>query len=147
MVMGDLAADVMEDVGLGDSVGSMGTNPSHDASAVTEQVSVKGGKSTTSESELGGTVMREEGVGVLQEGDQHKPVVNPTSCRVSRCILPAMLSYSPEVGKDVDNEDGGETPVADASNETSSPKEDTDVGDHDLVAVMGREHRGGGVEV
>ena len=75
--MGNLAANVVNDVGLRDTVGSMSTDPTHEFAAVTEQASVEGGQGTTLEGELGSTVVGEEGVGVLQEGDQDKPVVDP----------------------------------------------------------------------
>lgn len=62
---------------LRNAVGSVSTNPSHNTATVTEEVTIEGGKSTSGEGKLGGTVMGKERVGVLEEGDQDKPMVNP----------------------------------------------------------------------
>lgn len=80
MIVGDFAADMVEDVGLGDTVGSMRSDPGHDTAEITKKLTVEGSKSTTGEGKLGSTVVRKEWVGVLQEGDQHEPVVNPVCC-------------------------------------------------------------------
>ena len=71
--MGDLAVDVMGNMRLRDTVGGACADPAHDAAAVTEEVAVKRRESTTGEGELGGTVVRQDGVGVLEEGDEHQP--------------------------------------------------------------------------
>ena len=75
--MGNLAANVVEDVGLGDTVGSSGTEPSSNWAKITEEATVECRESTTGESEFRSTVMGEEGVGVLEEGNQNEPVVDP----------------------------------------------------------------------
>lgn len=75
--MGNLAVDVMGDVCLRDTVCTGSSDPGHDGSKVAEEVTIVSGQGTTGESELVGTIMRNEGVGVLQESDQHKPVVDP----------------------------------------------------------------------
>ena len=77
MVMWDLAVDVVSDVSLGDAVGTGGSDPGHDGSKAAKEVAIIGRQSATGEGELAGAIMRKEGVGVLQEGDQHEPVVNP----------------------------------------------------------------------
>ena len=77
MVVGDLAAKMVSDVGLGDTVSGGSTEPCHEASTVTEELTVQSGKGTTGEVELGSTVVGKQGVGVLQEGDEDKPVVDP----------------------------------------------------------------------
>jgi hypothetical protein len=77
IVVRNLAANVVDDVGLGDTVGSMSADPAHDAAAVTEQASVEGGQGSTLEGEFGSTVVGQERVGVLQEGNHDEPVVNP----------------------------------------------------------------------
>ena len=77
MVVGDLAAKMVSDVGLGDTVSGGSTEPCHKASTVTEKLAVQSGKSTTGEVELGSTVVGEQGVSVLQEGDKDEPVVDP----------------------------------------------------------------------
>ena len=77
IVMRDLAGDMVQDMGLRNTVSSASTDPAHEASEVTKQTTVQSRQSTTRESELGSTVMGEERVGVLQEGDQDQPVVHP----------------------------------------------------------------------
>ena len=83
VVVRDLAVDVVEDVSLRDAVGGGGTDPAHDAAEVTEEVAVKSGQGSTGEGELGGTVVGQQGVGVLQESDQDEPVVDPGMPRVN----------------------------------------------------------------
>lgn len=70
MVMRDLAVDVVGNMSLRDTVGAGSSNPGHDGSKVTKEITIIGRQGTTGESELAGTIMREEGVGVLQESDQ-----------------------------------------------------------------------------
>ena len=77
MVMRDFAVDVMGNVGLRDTMGAGSSDPSHDRSEVTKEVTIVSRQGTTRESELVGTIVREEGVGVLQESDHHEPVINP----------------------------------------------------------------------
>ena len=77
VIVGDLADNVVEDVSLRDTVGTSTTDPAHNGAKITEQLAVKSGESTTSECELGGAVVRKKRVGVLQERDQHEPVVHP----------------------------------------------------------------------
>lgn len=77
MVVRDLAVDVMSDVSLRNSVSSECADPSHDRAEITEKLTIHSGQSTTREGELGSTVVREQRIGVLKEGDQYKPVINP----------------------------------------------------------------------
>ena len=77
MVVRDLAVDMVGDVSLGDTVRAGGSNPGHYGSEVTKEVTVISRQGTTGECKLAHTIMREEGVGVLQESDQHEPVVDP----------------------------------------------------------------------
>jgi len=83
MVMRDLAVDMVGHVSLRDTVGAGGSDPGHERSKVTKEITVIGGQGTAGESELSWTIMREEGVGVLQESDQHEPVVDPEKTLVS----------------------------------------------------------------
>lgn len=69
MIMRDLTVDMMGDMGLRDTVRAGGSDPGHDRSKITKEVTIISRQGTTRESELGGAVMRKEGVGVLQEGD------------------------------------------------------------------------------
>jgi hypothetical protein len=77
IIVGNLAGNMMENVGLRDTIGGVSTDPTHDLAAVTKKVAVKSSKSSTGESKLGSAVVREERVGVLEEGDQNQPVVDP----------------------------------------------------------------------
>ena len=77
MVMRDLAVDMVGNVSLRDPVGAGGGDPGHDRSEVTKEVTIVSRQGTTGESELVSTVVGEEGVGMLQESDQHEPMVNP----------------------------------------------------------------------
>jgi len=69
--------DMMGDVSLRNTMRAGGSNPGHDRSEVTKEVTIISCQGTTGESELARTIVREEGVSVLQEGDQHEPVVDP----------------------------------------------------------------------
>ena len=53
------------------------TNPTHECTAVTKEITIKGSKSTTNKSKLRATVVREQRIGVLKESDENKPVVHP----------------------------------------------------------------------
>ena len=77
MVMRNLAGNVVQDVRLANPVSGSSANPSHETSQVTEQATVQCSKCTTGEGEFRCTVVGEEGVGVLKECDQNKPMVNP----------------------------------------------------------------------
>lgn len=58
-------------------MGHSRTEPGGDAAKIAEETAIKGGERTTGEGELGSTVVREEGVGMLKERDQDQPVVDP----------------------------------------------------------------------
>lgn len=82
MVMRDLAVDMVGDVGLRDTMRAGSSDPGHDGAEVTKEVTVVGGQSTAGEGELAGTIMGKKGIGMLQERDQHEPVVNPDEALV-----------------------------------------------------------------
>jgi len=77
MVVRDLAVDVVGNVSFRDAMRAGGSDPGHDRSKVTKEVTVISRQGTTGESELPWAIVREEGVGMLQESDQDEPVVNP----------------------------------------------------------------------
>jgi hypothetical protein len=77
MVVRDLAVDVVGDVSLGYTMRAGGGDPGHDKSEVTKEVTIICRQGTTGESELASTIMGEEGIGVLQESDQHEPMIDP----------------------------------------------------------------------
>lgn len=68
VVVGNLGRDMVGDVGFADTVEDPSTNGA-------EHVSVNGGKGTSSKGPLFGGVVGEEGVGVLQIGDEDQPAV------------------------------------------------------------------------
>ena len=77
MIVRNLAAKVMSDVSLGDTMSGGSTEPGHKASTVTEEFTIQSGKGTTGKVELGSTIVRQQGIGMLQEGDENEPVVDP----------------------------------------------------------------------
>ena len=77
MVVRDLAVDVVEDMRLGDAVRGPRADPAPDAAEVAEEVAVERRERAALERELGGAVVRDDGVGVLEEGDEDEPVVDP----------------------------------------------------------------------
>ena len=52
-------------------------NPTHKRSEVAKQITIKGCQSTTRECEFLRTIVRQQRIGMLQEGDEHQPVVHP----------------------------------------------------------------------
>jgi hypothetical protein len=127
--MRDLAGDMVQNVCLGDTVCSMSTEPSHQLAAVTEKVAVHGSESTTRESKLGWAVVRKQGVGMLEEGDEDEPVVDP------------------KVGNEIGNQDVGETIIVNTSGNAKRPESNTNSGDNDLAVLMWGEHSSVRVEV
>lgn len=75
--MRDLARNMVRNVRLGDTVRRARADPAHDAPQVPKERPVERRQRTARERELARTVVRQDGVRVLQEGDQHKPVVHP----------------------------------------------------------------------
>ena len=75
--MRDLAGNVVHDMSLGDTMSCVSPNPSHNFATVTHKAAVERSQSATRESKLWRTVVRENGIGMLQECDQHHPVVDP----------------------------------------------------------------------
>ena len=65
MVMRDLTVNMVGDMSLRDAVGTGGSNPGHERSEVTKEVTIICCQGTTRERKLALTVMREEGIGVL----------------------------------------------------------------------------------
>lgn len=75
--MRDLAGNVVQDMSLRDTMSCVSPNPSHDLATVTQKTAIERSQSATRECELWRTVVREKGIGMLQERDQYQPVVNP----------------------------------------------------------------------
>lgn len=122
VIVRDLAVDVVQDMGLGDAVRGRGTDPAHEAAEVAKEVAVQGREGTAGEGELGGAIVRESWVGVLQERDQDEPVVNP------------------DVGGDVVAPSVEEAEVVDRNADGDGPEDDADVRENDLEEVVRREN-------
>ena len=75
--MRDLAVHVMRYVRLRDPVGECRRQPSHHGTQVSQKVPIICRQRASWEGELPRTVVWEEGIGVLKEGDQDDPVVDP----------------------------------------------------------------------
>lgn len=69
IVVGNFTRNVVEDVGLGNAIGRMSTNPTHQFATVTKEVTVESSKSTTRESECRTTIVWKKRVSVLEESD------------------------------------------------------------------------------
>ena len=75
--MRNLAVDMVSDVSLRDTMGAGGSDPGHGRSEVAKEVAIVGRQGTTREGELASAIVREEGVCMLQESDQHEPMIDP----------------------------------------------------------------------
>ena len=93
VVVGHLGRDVVSNVGLGDTVEGDGADPS-------EELSVDSAESASGEGPLVGRVVGQEGVGVLKEGDQDEPVVNP-EIAVRKQRRDATSGNSPKVRNEI----------------------------------------------
>ena len=69
IVVGNCAANVVEDMGLRKAIGSVSTNPTREPAAVAEEVTVESCKSTTGKSERSSTIVWEKRISVLEESD------------------------------------------------------------------------------
>ena len=78
MVVRDLAMNVMRYMGLRDSMGESSCQPSHHRTQIPQKAPIVRRQRASREGELVRTVVWEEGIGVLEEGDQDDPVVDPT---------------------------------------------------------------------
>ena len=74
-------------MGLRDAMRSMGANPTHNGAAVAQQVTIQCSKGTAGESKFGGTIMRKDRISMLQERDEHQPVVHPVSPESTRNVI------------------------------------------------------------
>jgi hypothetical protein len=122
VVVGNLGGDVVGNVGFTNTVEDVRANGS-------EEVSVNGGKSSTGKGPLVSRVVGQDGVGVLEVGNENEPVVNP---KVRNGVKHEHLGNRALVG-----------PVA----KTSHDRGDTDVGQDNVKVVTSLEDDGSGVEV
>ena len=71
------ASDVVRNVRLRDAVCRPRAKPAPEAASAAEQVAVDGREGAAGEGKGTSAVVREERVGVLEEGDENEPVVDP----------------------------------------------------------------------
>lgn len=122
VVVGNLGGSVVSDVGLADTVKNPSTNGAHESS-------VNGGKSSSGKGPLLGRVMGQDGVGVLEVGDEDEPVVDV------------------EVWDTVNDEHLGEAPLDGPVSKTGKDGTDSNVGNDDLGGLGVSEDVGPGVVV
>lgn len=77
VVVRNLACNVMEDVSLRDTVGGKCTDGTHNGTKITEEIAIQCRQSTTRESVGRSAVMGEQRIGVLEECNEHEPMVDP----------------------------------------------------------------------
>jgi hypothetical protein len=121
VVEGDGRDVVVEDVGLDDTVEKV--------TADEAKLAVDGGSGSASKGPGVGVVVRERRVGVLEEGDGDKPVVDP------------------KVGKEVPDEEVLEAEVLVDEVESSAGQGETKIRQEDQLLVLALVQRAGGVEV
>lgn len=121
VVEGDVADIVVQNVSLDDTV--------EDVAADETKVTVDGGSSATGKVPDLGLVVRQSGVGVLQEGDGNQPVVHPQV----RDAVPDQQVEPAELGADGVQEGASE--------------EETQITQGNQLGVLGLVQRAGGVEV
>ena len=73
-------------------------NPTHKRAEVAKQIAIKRCQSTTRECELLGTIMRQQRIGMLQEGDKDQPVVHPVRKYSVNVKAKSHVNDSPEIG-------------------------------------------------
>jgi len=110
--------NVMGNVGLRDTVSGETSNPSHEGTKFTEEITVHGSEGTTRESEFSRTVVRKEGIGMLKESDQHEPVVHP------------------EIRNEIQAENLEEAPGVDTVTDGGQPENNTNIREDDLAPLM-----------
>lgn len=114
VVVGDLGRNMVGDVCLGNTVENVSANR-------TQKVTINGSKGTTGKSPLVGRVVGEDRVGMLKEGDEDEPVVNP------------------QVGDTIDGSDFLDTSLRSPEGKSSKDKHNTDVRPDDLPVLVGLE--------
>jgi len=121
MVEGDGRDVVVKDVGLDDTVEKVTANEA--------KLAVDGGSGSASEGPGVGVVVRERGVGVLEEGDGDEPVVDP------------------EVGNKVPDKEVLEAEVLVDEVESSAGQDEAEIRQKDQLLILALVQRTGGHEV
>src|SRR5258708_28153227 len=129
MIMRDFTGNVVQNMGFRDTVGCVGSDPTHYASKISKKITVQGREGTSGKGEFLCTIVRKKRVGVLQKGNKHEPVIYP------------------KIRHQISSEYCKETPLIDAKGDTGKPKKYPESRDQDLAVVMGGKHRRRGIEV
>lgn len=122
VVVGDFGADVVGNMGLADAVENVGTDG-------TSKVAINGAEGATLEVPLALAVVREHGIGVLEESDENEVVVDN---EVRDQIIASHL---------------GETSLEGPVGEHRCSDGNTNIGSDNLPEVSLVENGGGGLEV
>lgn len=140
VVVGNLAGNMVKDMSLWDTMGSVGANPAHDTAKIAENVTVERSKSTTGKCELWGTVMGKDRICVLKEGNQDEPVVYPrVKFELVGCVR-MQIEDAPEIRDDINSENLPNTKTRSHRRNYSEPEDDTSIGPNNLPVLMGFEH-------
>jgi hypothetical protein len=118
MVMWDFRTNMVQDVCLRNSVGQSATKPPKERSSTTKQATIHSRKRPALEVEGSRPIVRKQWIGVLEEGDQNDPVVDP---KIREEIYTGHFA-----------EAAGDRPV----DEGTEPEKNSNVAEDDLVALM-----------
>ena len=102
--MRDFAGDMVSYMRFRDSMCHSCANPTHKRSEVAKQITIEGCQSTTRECEFLRTIVRQQRIGMLQEGDEHKPVVHPVQKYSAHIKIEGCENNSPEIWHEVQAE-------------------------------------------
>ena len=75
--MGYFAGNMVDNMSLRDTVGSVTADPAHQLAAVAHQAAIERSQSTARECKFWSPVVGEKGICMLQEGNHDQPVVYP----------------------------------------------------------------------
>jgi hypothetical protein len=129
MVMRDFRTEVMQHMRLRNSVSQGAPKPPKKGASTTKQASIHSRKRATLEVERSRTVVWDQWIGVLEQGDQNDPVVDPKIREeVDTRHLPKATSGRP-VGEDTE------------------PEKNSNIADDNLGALMSSKYYGPWVEV
>ncbi len=104
IVMRDLAGNMVHYMGFRGAMRHGRANPTHERTKVAKYITIKRCQSTTRECELFGAVVRQQRIGMLQEGNENHPVVHPVQTYLSDEKIENHVNHSPEIGYEVQAE-------------------------------------------
>jgi hypothetical protein len=102
--MRDLARNMVSYMGFRDAMRHGRANPTHKRAEVAKQITIKRRQGTTRECELPGTIVWQQRIGMLQEGDEDQPVVHPVRTYSVNVKVENHVDDSPEIGYKVQAE-------------------------------------------